>query len=121
MTSSTWQTTLIWVLKANLVVWAINALIFGILVLSGSSFFGLIYSGLFSILALLETGLAFLVGGAIAFSGSVLTSKTKEYVRKSEENWSMEGLKKSEKKANKYIILAVILFAESLLISFLGV
>jgi len=42
-------------------------------------------------------------------------------VRKSEENWSMEGLKKSEKKANKYIILAVILFAESLLISFLGV
>jgi hypothetical protein len=80
----------------------------------------LAFSGYFSKITLIETGVSFLVGGALAFSGSILSSKTKEYVLKSDEQWSIEKLRKSERKANKYIILAVILFVESILISFFG-
>jgi hypothetical protein len=120
MTNSAWRMQLVWVLKGNLIVWAVNALLFAILVLSGSTLVGLASSGFFSKIALLETGVSFLVGGALAFSGSVLTSKTKEYVLGSDEQWSMEKLRKSEKRANRYIILAVILFAESILLSFFG-
>ena len=121
MTDSSWQKQLIWVLKGNLIIWAINALTFAILVLSGSPWTNLAFSGYFSKITLLETGVSFLVGGALAFSGSVLPSKTKEYVLKSsDEQWSIDKLRKSEKRANKYIILAVILLVESILISFLG-
>jgi hypothetical protein len=121
MTNSSWQRQLIWVLKGNLIIWTVNALLFAILVLSGSTLTNLAFSGYFSKITLIETGVSFLVGGALAFSGSVLSSKTKEYVLKSDEQWSIEKLRKSERKANKYIILAVILFVESILISFFGV
>ena len=112
-----WLSWLTWLLKANAVVWLINALLLAILILSGSTLTGLIFSGFFSKMTLLETGAAFLVGGARAFSGSVLPSKAKEYILKSDEKWSMEKLRNGEKAANKYIIFAVILFVESLLIS----
>jgi hypothetical protein len=49
-----------------------------------------------------------------------LPSKTREVVLKSDEKWSLEKLRKSEKRANKYIVLAVILLVESILISLLG-
>jgi hypothetical protein len=104
-----------------LIIWAANGFLFAILVLGGSSLTNLASSGYFSKVTLLETGIAFLISGAIAFSGSILPSKAKEYVRKSDENWSIEKLRKSEKRANKYIFLAVFLFVESLIISFLGV
>ncbi len=121
MTNSSWQRQLIWVLKGNLIIWTVNALLFAILVFSGSTLTNLAFSGYFSKITLIETGVSFLVGGALAFSGSVLSSKTKEYVLKSsDEQWSIEKLRKSERKANKYIILAVILFVESILISFFG-
>jgi hypothetical protein len=110
----------IWILKGNLVIWSVNALLFVILVSSGSALSGLVSSGYFSKMTLLETGICFLVGGAIAFSGSVSSSKTKEYIRKSDERWSIEKLRKSEKRANKYIVLAILLFVESLIVSFLG-
>jgi hypothetical protein len=110
----------IWILQRNLIIWAVNGLLFVILVLLGSSLTNLIFSGYFSKITLLETGVSFLVGGALAFSGSILPSKAKEYVHKSDEQWSIEKLRKSEKRANKYIILAVILFAESILVSFFG-
>jgi hypothetical protein len=121
MTRPSWQMYSIWILQRNLIIWAINGLLFAILVISGSNLTNLAFSGYFSKIALLETGVAFLVGGALAFSGSVLPNKAKEYVLKSDEQWSIEKLRKSEKRANKYIILAVILFAESIIVSFLGI
>lgn len=120
MTNSSWQRQLIWVLKGNLIIWTVNALLCAILVLSGSTLTNLAFSGYFSKITLIETGVSFLVGGALAFSGSVLPSKTKEYVLKSDERWSMEKLRKSEKRANKFIVLAVILLIESIIIGFLG-
>lgn len=111
----------IWILKANLIIWAINALVLGILIPSGSSPASLVFSHYFSIITLLETGVAFFIGGAIAFSGSILPGKVKDYAHKSNERWSVDKLRESERRANRYLVLALILFAESVLISFLGV
>lgn len=111
----------IWILKANLVIWAINAMLLAILVFSGISSTNLSFSKYSSTIVLLETGVAFLVGGALAFSGGIFPSKTKEYVLKSDEKWSVDKLRESEKRANKYLVLAVILFVESILISLFGV
>ncbi len=121
MVHSTLRMYSIWILKANLVVWAINALLLVILVLLTSSLANIVSLHYFSLVILLETGAAFLVGGALAFSGSVSTSKAKEYVRKSDDRWSIDKLRESEKRANRYIILAIILFIESMLLSFSGI
>jgi len=112
---------LIWLVKGNLVVWAINGVLFAILGLSGSGWTNLITSGYFSKITFLETGVTFLVGGALAFSGSILPNKAREQILKTaDEPWSMEKLRKSEKRANKYILLALILFVESLLVTLMG-
>jgi hypothetical protein len=110
----------IWILRGNLVIWAVNAFLLVILISLGYPLNGLVSSDYFSKITLLETGICFLVGGAIAFSGSISSSKTKEYIRRSDEQWSIEKLRRSEKKANKYIALAIILFSESLAVSLLG-
>lgn len=106
-------------LKANLIAWGFNALVFVILIFSGSSVLSLV-SGYFSKITLLETGVSFLIAGAIAFSGSVLPSKAKEYALKSDDRWSIEKLRKNEKRANKYIIFAVIMLIESIIVSLFG-
>ena len=111
---------LIWLLKANLIIWVVNGLLFGILVTLNSSWTNVAFSNYFSKITLLETGISFLVGGVLAFSGSVLPSKTKEYIRNSEEHWSIEKLKKSEKRSNRYLVLAIILLIESIILGFLG-
>jgi hypothetical protein len=117
MADSYWQRSFIWILKANLVLWAINAVLFAILLFVGFSWAN---SGYFSKITLLETGIAFLVGGAMAFTGSALPSKAKGQILRKEDDWSIENLRSSEKRANKYLILAVILFLECLAASFLG-
>ncbi len=120
MINSLWRRLFVWVLKGNLIIWAINVVLLGLLGLSGSSWSTLVFSSYFSKIVLFETGICFVVGGALAFSGSVLPSKTKEYVLKSDEQWSIEKLRKSEKRANRYLILAIFLLAESIIISLFG-
>ena len=114
MAHSNLRTWIFWFLKGNLLIWSVNALLFVFLVLSGSILSGLVSSGYFSKITLLETGICFLVGGSIS------SNKTKEFIRKSNEQWSIDKLRKSEKRANKYIALAILLFVESLIVSFLG-
>jgi hypothetical protein len=111
-----WRSALIWMLKANLVVWAFNAIIFGIFYFSHVAFSAANY---FTLITLLESGISLLIGGAIAVSGSALTRKVLEQPGKPNEPWSVEKLKKSEKKANKYLILAAVLFVQCLIISFI--
>ena len=120
MAHSNLRTWIFWFLKGNALIWSVNALLFVFLVFSGSVLNSLVSSGYFSKITLLETGICFLVGGAIAFSGSISSSKTKEFIRKSNEQWSIDKLRKREKRANKYIALAILLFVESLIVSFLG-
>ena len=111
---------LVWLFKTNLSVLAINVLIFTFLILFGSSVVDLFFSRYFTKILFLEAGIVFVVAGAIPISDSVLQSKAKEYIRKSDEKWSIEKLNKSEKRANKYIVLAATLFVEALVISLLG-
>ena len=120
MAHSNLRTWIFWFLKGNALIWSVNALLFVFLVFSGSVLKSLVSSGYFSKITLLETGICFLVGGAIAFSGSISSNKTKEFIRKSNEQWSIDKLRKREKRANKYIALAILLFVESLIVSFLG-
>jgi hypothetical protein len=104
------------------VIWALNGIFLALTLLFGYSIVDLLRGSYFTKLTLLETGIVFVVAGGIAFSGSILPSKAREQIFKSEDNeWSLEKLKKSEKSANRYIMLAVILFVESLVISVFGV
>jgi hypothetical protein len=115
------KTFLWWVLKGNLIVWAINGVLFIVLGLTGLSLSTLVARGFLSKVSFLETGVAFLLAGVLAFSGSVLPNKAREQIFKTaDEPWSIEKLRRSEKKANKFVALALFLFLESMLIAFLG-
>jgi hypothetical protein len=118
MTQSSWQLHLKWIVKLNIVIWIVNCLVFVALTLLHFNAGFLSYY--FSKVLFLETGIAFLTGGIIAFSSSALPSKTREYISKSTENWSIETLKQGEKRANKYFILAVVLLTQSILLSLIG-
>jgi hypothetical protein len=110
----------LWELKASSLIWLINGLVVLTLILIGNDFQTLLAGTIFSKLALLESGIAFLTGGIIAFSGSVSASKSKEVLFKSSEQWSIEKLKSSEKTANNYLLLALIFLVVSIIISVLG-
>jgi hypothetical protein len=118
MAQSPWPSILKWTIKLNILIWIVNCAVFAILVVSNWN------SGLliayFSKTLLLETGLALLIGGILAFSSSALQTKAKEYISKSEEHWSIETLRHGEKRANKFLLLAVALFIESVIVSLVG-
>ncbi len=120
MQLSSWRTLSIWILKAELIIWILNMLILAILLVLGQNAESILASDFLTKVTLLEAGIALIVGGAIAFSGSVLPSKAKEAMTKSSEPWTLEKLKKSENTANKYIILGFIMFLIALLISMFG-
>jgi hypothetical protein len=115
-----WKNLALWELKANLIIWLINGVVALTLIFLGNDFQTLLAATIFSKLALLESGIIFLTGGIIAFSGSVSASKSKEVLLKSSEQWSIEKLKSSEKTANKYLLLALIILVVSIIISVLG-
>lgn len=109
-----------WELMAIAFIWLINGIIVLVLVLVGNDFQTLLAATIFSKLTLLESGVTFLIGGIVAFSGSVSASKSKEALLKSNDQWSIEKLKSSEKAANKYLLLALVILIISIIISLLG-
>ena len=111
--------TVIWVFKAILLFWICNFLLLAALFLVGFNLQSRVSSGFLSKI-LLESGVVFLIGGGIAFSSGVFSSKVQDKVNRKEEDWSMDRLRKSEQKANKYGFLGIILFLESLIISVLS-
>jgi len=110
---------LLWEIKAFLMLWIINAVLFVIFSFAISNFQVSTYA-LFSKLTFAETGIILIVAGLIAFSGSVSANKSKEYLSKSEQNWTIDKLRAREKQANKYIVLAALFFLQSIIISFVG-
>jgi hypothetical protein len=115
-----WKNLALWELKANVLIWLINGIVVLTLIFLGNYFQTLLDAKIFSKLTLLESGIIFLTGGIIAFSGSVSASKSKEVLLKSSEQWSIEKLKSSEKTANNYLLLALIILVVSIIISVLG-
>ncbi len=120
MKSTDWKRQTVWQLKANLGLWIVNGLLLLVFSLVNHDFLQTMNLEFFSKLTFIETGIALIVGGVIAFSGSVSASKSKEFILKSNERWSIEKLRVSEKGANKFLILALVLFLESLIISYFG-
>jgi hypothetical protein len=120
MNPKVWKNLAIWELKVIALIWLINGIVVLMLILMGNDFQTLLAATIFSKLALFESGITFLIGGIIAFSGSVSANKSKEVLLKSSEQWSIEKLKSSEKAANKYLLLALIILVVSIIISVLG-
>jgi len=81
--------------------------------------FTLMEDGFFSLILLLDSGIIFLIGGIVAMSSSIFPSKVREHVLHSDEKWSQEKHKKSEQKANLYILTGIFLFLESLVSGFI--
>jgi hypothetical protein len=104
-------------LKANAIVWLINIIILALFFIYGVSTASLLQTGYFSKMLLLETGITFLIAGATAFSGSILTSKMREQFLHSTDKFSVEKLRDNENKANLFIIMGILLFLQSLIAS----
>ena len=115
-----WRQPVLWVLKVNLTFLIIDLLLLLFLsLLLRVDLFSLVRAGFFPMTLLLNSGIVFLAGGLIAMSSSIFPSKIREYVFHSDEKWSKEKQKKSERKANLYILTGVVLFLESLVSTYL--
>lgn len=117
---SVWRSLLFWMLKADAVVLAVDLSVFGVFMTLGFNAVDLAAGRFFSITLLLGCGIAFLVGGAMAFTAGIFSAKVKEQITHQDEPWSVEKLKKGEQKAHPFLVLAVVLFVESLLLSLFG-
>lgn len=115
-----WQRSIAWALKVNLAFLAINLLLLLFLSLFLKvSVLTLVKDDFFPKIMLLDSGILFLAGGLIAMSSSIFPSKIREYVLHSEEKWTLEKHKKSEMKANLYILAGVLLLLESIVSGFI--
>ena len=115
-----WRQPVTWVLKVNLTFLIIDLLLLLFLSLFlGVGVLSLVSAGFFPMILLLNSGIIFLAGGLVAMSSSIFPSKIREYVFHSDEKWSEEKQKKSERKANLYILTGIFLFLESLISAFL--
>ena len=115
-----WRQPVLWVLKVNLAFLVIDLLLLLFLaLLLRVSVFSLVKAGFFPMALLLNSGIVFLAGGLIAMSSSIFPSEIREYVFHSDEKWSEERQKKSERKANLYILAGIILFLESVISTYL--
>ena len=73
----------------------------------------------FVTLQLIEAGLLFLVGGLISYGGTVFVTKVRQYLLRVDEEWTPQKATEAEKNALLWIVLAVILFTESIILSYL--
>jgi len=106
--------SLLWVLRANAIVVVIDLIILAVwLLLQSANLVAPVRRDFFTVLLLLESALVFLAGGAVAMSTSIFPSKVREYFFRSKEKWSPEKHKKSEARANLYILVGILLFLES--------
>jgi general stress protein CsbA len=105
-------------MKADLAFLIIDLLLLAVLTFYfGTHLLTSVKRGYLSTMFLLEAAVVFLVGGLIPISSSLFGSKVRQHAFHSDRKWSLEDYKKSEKKANQYIIVGALLFLESLVAS----
>lgn len=113
--ASNWQKSLLWVLRANAIIVVIDLVCLAVwLLLQNANFVAPVRKDFFAVLLFLESALVFLAGGAVATSTSIFPSKIREHFFHSKEKWSPEKHKKSEARANLYILVGILLFLESI-------
>jgi len=114
-----WRKSLFWALEVNFVILIIDAILFAIgFVLQSASIIAPLRRDFVIILLLIESALVFITGGAVAMSTSIFPTKIREHFFHSKEEWSAEKHKKSEARANLYILVGIFLFVESLGLAF---
>ena len=114
-----WGTSLFYALKVNFIIIVIDVVLLAIgLLLQSANIIAPIRRDFVMILLLLESALVFLTGGAVAMSTSIFPTKIREHFFRSKEKWSAEKHKKSEARANLYILVGIFLFMESLGLAF---
>jgi hypothetical protein len=115
-----WRKSLFWALKVNFIIIVIDLILLAIgLLLQNASIIAPIRRDFVMILLLLESALVFLTGGAVAMSTSIFPTKIREHFFRSKEKWSAEKHKKSEARANLFILVGIFLFVESLGLAFI--
>ncbi len=106
--------SLVIVLEADLLVLATNSLaLVGLAALYGVDVVSLIRTYLATAF-FLESGIVFVVAGAIVMSSGIFGGKVREHVFHSGDKWSQDKLKQSERRANVIIVLAILLFIEAI-------
>ena len=114
-----WLKSVIWALRVNFIIVIFDLILLAVwLLLQSADLIVPMRRDLFSVLLFLESALVFLAGGVVAMSGSIFPSKIREHFFRSKEEWSAEKHKKSEARANLYILAGVFLFFESLGLTF---
>ena len=109
-----------WILKVNLIFLAIDLALLPLLSLFLKvNIFTLVNNGFFPMILLLDSGIVFLMGGLIAMSSSIFPSKVREHVFRTGDKWSPAKHKKSQIKANLYILMGILLFLESIVSGFI--
>lgn len=109
-----------WALKVNFIIIVIDVVLLAIgLVLQSANIIAPVRRDFVMILLLLESALVFLTGGAVAMSTSIFPTKIREHFFRSKEKWSTEKHRKSEARANLYILVGIFLFIESLGLAFI--
>jgi hypothetical protein len=115
-----WRNSLFWALKVNFIIIVIDVVLLAIgLVLQSANIIAPVRRDFVMILLLLESALVFLTGGAVAMSTSIFPTKIREHFFRSKEKWSTEKHRKSEARANLYILVGIFLFIESLGLAFI--
>lgn len=114
-----WLKSVVWALRVNFIILLFDLILLAIwLLLQSANLIVPMRRDLFSVLLFLESALVFLAGGVVAMSSSIFPSKIREHFFRSKEEWSAEKHKKSEARANLYILAGVFLFLESLGLTF---
>ena len=104
-------------IKFNLVIVIINLVLsFVISVVTNTNLF-LIIQNFFLTVLLIEAGVLFLIGGFTIYSGTIFVSKVRQYLFKSEKEWSPDVAQLAKKRAVSFFITAILLFFESIFLS----
>lgn len=114
-----WLKSVVWALRVNFIILLFDLTLLAVwLLLQSVNLIVPMRRDFFSVLLFLESALVFLAGGVVAMSSSIFPSKIREHFFRSKEEWSAEKHKKSEARANLYILAGVFLFLESLGLTF---
>jgi hypothetical protein len=110
---------LVWGLRANIIVLAIDfPILMAIWLFQGSDFLAA-FREYFPAMLLVEAAVIFIIGGLIPLSSTIFFSRVRKHFLHSNEEWSADRHEESEKKGNYLVLTGVFLFLESLALSVL--
>jgi hypothetical protein len=108
-----------WGLKANIIVLAVDLPILIAVWLFQGIDLPATFSGYFPAMLLVEAAVVFTIGGLIPLTSTIFFSRIRKHFLHSNEEWSADKHKESERRSNYLILTGLFLFLESLAVSVL--